>query len=124
MGKVGVKPGQQGTNMPDKNKTEITAWNKLQPNDLIRITETVFEEIQTEIKNREQLELLGHPEKGNPEAVAQHLEAQGEDSEEEEEEDADEDEDEEDNVNDDAYLAPSSAKKYRTPPMKMPRTRR
>ena len=123
-GKVGVTKGQQGINMPTQNTTNITDWNRLQPQDLIKISDTIFQEIKDEIKTREQLNLIGWQRDANLEAVAKQLEKEAEDSEEEDEEEEDDDEDEEDNVSDDAYLAPSPSKQFVTPTRKRTRSQR
>ena len=83
MGKVGVTHGEIGTNMPTKSKSGITAWAKLQPRDLIRISEQEFKRIQREIQDRSQLDLICWGEEDKVEELANQLEQAGDDSEEE-----------------------------------------
>ena len=93
-GKVGVTHGEIGRNMPTKNKSGITPWAKMQPGYLIQISEPVFQEIQREIHDRNQLDLIAWGEEDDVEELANQLEQAAVDDSEVESESEDENENE------------------------------
>ena len=101
-------------NMPTKNKSGITPWAKMQPKDLIRISEPVFQEIKREIKDRNQLDLIAWGEEDDVEELANQLEQAAVDDSEVESESESEDENENEKENDQPWIPKTPRNKFTT----------